>query len=125
VLRDIRDRLSPEQWAGLENAGRELRRLFFEAQSKAHDEGLISDKVWKELIEPNADNYVPYAVLDYWEGKVRGGTLPQKGTAKDVADVTLATQLKVGAINAWRQRQRPTWPCRAGTASCAGWERGS
>lgn len=106
VLDTLKDRLTADQWRALEKAGSALRDLIYDTQEKAYNEGLISKKTWEELIEPNRDNYVPYAVLDHWEGKVRGGVMPQKGTAKDIADVTLAAQLKIGALNAWRQKQR-------------------
>jgi hypothetical protein len=106
----VRDKLSnqlgPDKFAALETAAKNLRDLMFDVQSKMHAEGLISDKAWKELIEPNRDNYLPYAVLDYWEGRVRAGVLPQKGTAKDIADIAASTQLKIAASNVWRQQQR-------------------
>ncbi|HEU4344060.1 MAG TPA: hypothetical protein VFU31_21100 [Candidatus Binatia bacterium] len=106
VIRDLRARLTPEQFRALTTASERMRDLLFRTQQAAHKEGLISDRVWNELIAPNRGNYVPYAVLDYWEGKVRAGVMPQKGTAKEIADVTVSSQLKAAALNVWRQRQR-------------------
>jgi hypothetical protein len=106
VLKQLEEELGLERYNDLETAARNLRDLFHQVQKKAYDEGLISKKTWDELIMPNLDNYMPYAVLDYWEGKVNAGISGQKGTAKDIADVTLVSQMKVAALNAWRQKQR-------------------
>lgn len=106
VIDTLRDSMPPGNFTALETAARNLRELMFKVQSKMHDEGLISDQMWKELILPNRDNYLPYAVLDYFDGNVRAGVMPQKGTAKDVADIAAATQLKIAASNVWRQKQR-------------------
>lgn len=105
VMQDIRARLSPDQFAALEKAGKELRGLVSDTVRAAYDEGLISKKAWDELIEPNLDSYLPYAVLDYFDGRVRAGIMQQKGTARDIADVIVSSQLKVSALNAWRQLQ--------------------
>lgn len=106
VMATLEDQLGRDKYRALETAAKELRDMLHDVQSKMHDEGLISDKTWKELIVPNKGNYLPYAVLDYFEGKVRAGVMPQKGTAKDIADIAAATQLKVAASNVWRQQQR-------------------
>lgn len=106
ALDRLADALRPQRFTALETAARNLRDLLHDVQSNMHAEGLISDKTWRELIEPNRDNYLPYAVLDYWEGRVRAGVMPQKGTAKDIADIAVSTQLKITASNVWRQQQR-------------------
>lgn len=106
VLDELSNQLGGAKFTALGNAASALRDLMFSTQEKMHDEGLISDQIWNELILPNRDNYVPYAVLDYFDGKVRAGVMPQKGTAKDIADVSAAVQLKIASANAWRQRQR-------------------
>lgn len=106
VMATLEDQLGRDKYRALETAAKELRDMLHDTQSKMHDEGLISDKTWKELIVPNKGNYLPYAVLDFFEGKVRAGVMPQKGTAKDIADIAAATQLKVAASNVWRQQQR-------------------
>lgn len=105
VLNTLRGQLDNQQWRALERAAVALRFMLYRVQRQAYREGLISDNVWNEIIEPNRRNYFPYAVLDYFDGQLAAGVLPQKGTARDVADIILATQLKVASINGWRQRQ--------------------
>ena len=106
VLDTLKDQLKPAEWTALNTAAKNLRDSLFDVQEEMHDAGLISDKTWKELIEPNKDNYVPYSVLDYFDGKVRAGVMQQKGTAKDIADIAAATQLKVASSYVWLQKQR-------------------
>jgi len=105
IISTIRSRLTPEQFDALKKGADEFRAMVFDVTRKAHDEGLVSDRTWTEIVEPNAGNYVPYAVLDYWEGKVPA-VVPQAGTARDVADVALAAHMKVASLNTWRQSQR-------------------
>lgn len=118
MLRKLADELGPQRYSALKEAADNLRELLFDVQSKMHDEGLISDAIWKELILPNRGTYVPYSVLDYFEGYVRAGILNQKGTARDVADIMAATEMKVAASNGWRQAQRQVQLLRQA------WERG-
>lgn len=106
MLEHLKDQLGPRKYAALETAAKNLRDMLFEVLEKMYDEGLISKKTWEELIEPNRDNYLPYAVLDYFDGHVGAGVMTQKGTAKDIADIAAATQLKVASSNSWRQKQR-------------------
>lgn len=106
VMETLEQDLGATRYRALETAAKNLRDLLHDVQSKMHDEGLIGDKIWKELILPNRGNYLPYAVLDHFEGRVRAGVMPQKGTAKDIADIVASTQLKVAASNVWRQQQR-------------------
>jgi hypothetical protein len=106
VLNQLREELGPERFQALEQAASNLRDLLFGVQRRMYESGLIPTKMWEELIAPNRDNYVPFAVLDYFEGSVGAGVMPQKGTAKDVADVSAATQLKVVSSFGWLQRQR-------------------
>lgn len=105
ILKAIRNELGEERYAALETAAKNMREIFYQTQEKAYKEGLIPDKIWTEIIEPNRDNYVPYAVLEYFDGKVRAGVIPQAGTAKEVADTILTSQLKQSSLNAWRQHQ--------------------
>lgn len=105
VIAEQREELGPERFAALEGAQRELSNLLYDVQRKAHNEGLISDRAFNEVVVPNRDNYAPYAVLDYWGGRVGAGMAQQMGTAKGIADTVLATQLKVASLNSWRQRQ--------------------
>lgn len=106
VIATFRNKLGPDKFNALVDAARELRNLMYQAQLNMVNEGLISRKVWNELIAPNRNSYLPYAVLDYFDGHVKAGVMPQAGTARDVADIAAATQLKIASINSWRQKQR-------------------
>jgi hypothetical protein len=106
LLKKQWDRMTAEQRKALRAASAALKREIYGTQLKAYREGLINPYVWNEIIQGNMDSYVPFAVLDYFDGQVAAGVLPQKGTAKTVADTTIAAQLKISALNRWRQRQR-------------------
>ena len=105
MIRTLQRELGPVKYAALEKAAGNMRDIFFQTQKKAWKEGLIADEIWSEIILPNKGNYVPYAVLDYFDGRVRAGVIPQAGTAKEVADTILTSQLKQASLNAWRQHQ--------------------
>lgn len=113
TLADLRENLGPGRYQVLEDAARNLRDLMYDVQREMHEAGLISDKVWTELIEPNRGNYLPYAVLDYFDGKVPAGVMQQKGTARDIADLVTSTQLKVASAYSWLQKQRQVQLIRA------------
>jgi hypothetical protein len=106
LLSDLQGELGPERYQALESAADGLRDILWKTQKAAMQEGLISRKVWNELIAPNKGSYVPYAVLDYFDGKVAAGVKPQAGTVKEIADTTIASQLKITSLNRWRQKQR-------------------
>jgi len=106
MIAHLRDQLGPDKFSELEAAARGLRSIMAGVQREMYDAGLISRNTWENLIEPNTDNYLPFAVLDYFDGRVSAGVMPQKGTALDVADISAATQLKVGSAYTWLQRQR-------------------
>lgn len=105
-LQMIKEELTEEQYASLTTAARELRELLYKIQSKAHDEGLISDHTWNEVIEPNRDAYAPYAVLDHWGGHVGASIKAQTGTAAEVGEIVSVLMMKASAWNAWRGIQR-------------------
>ena len=101
----IRSEMTPAQYSALETASRNLSNLIFEVQEKMYMAGLISDSMYREVIEPNKDNYVPFAVMDYFEGRVGAGISNQYGTAKDIANTMLSSLLKVTAMHQWLAKQ--------------------
>lgn len=108
LIQSINSRLSMEERIALEHARDGFFDMMTEEMSEAHEMGLISAKDWYELVQPNLRNYVPFAVLDKWDQRVGAGIRRQHGTAKDIAAPYLATQLKIGALNNWKQRQMQT-----------------
>lgn len=108
VLSDLRSELGPQAFSALESTAREMRGLLYKYQELLHKEGLISDEVYRNVIAPNKDNYVPFVVIDHFDGRVAAAVMQQHGTTKGILDVTLAIPMKVAAINSWRQTQRAT-----------------
>jgi len=106
VLNELQRRLSPEQYSALEKAAAELRKLVFKVSKEMYDQGLINKDIWYETILPNQNTYLPYAVLDYFDGTVRGGIMQQGGSAKRIASVIAAAQLKVQSMYILLQKQR-------------------
>lgn len=104
----IMARLNPDEQRALLQAKEAFFDIIEPVMTQAHDIGLISNRTWKNLIQPNLRNYVPFAVLDYWDGKVGAGIHPQSGTAKNIADPILASELKAAAMFNWIQRQTQT-----------------
>jgi len=103
----IRKELTPEEYQAVKDASREMSTLFYEVQHEAYKEGLIGKEMWEEVIEPNKENYIPFAVLQYFDSPwVTAGAPMQVGTAQAVADTVFAMQLKVASLNAKRQKQR-------------------
>lgn len=106
VIENLKSKLSTDQFDALTGASDALTGMLFRVQAAAYHEGLIAPSTWNEVILPNKGNYVPYAVLDYWDAHVGAGIRQQTGTAKDIGDTVLTSQLKASAMNHWRQRQR-------------------
>lgn len=103
----IRKELTPKEYQAVKDASREMSTLFYEVQREAYKEGLIGKEMWEEVIEPNKENYIPFAVLQYFDSPwVTAGAPMQVGTAQAVADTVFAMQLKVASLNAKRQKQR-------------------
>lgn len=105
VIDNLKNELGPDKFKVLEDAQKKLSGLIYETQEKASKEGLISKKSFDEIVAPNKGNYAPYAVLDHWGGRVGGRMAEQVGSAKGIADIVLASQMKVAALNNWRKRQ--------------------
>jgi len=104
-LDSIEADLTPEEFTALQEAARNFFDIVHERMVAARRIGLISTDTWTEIIEPNRYNYVPFAVMDYFEGKVGAGIKAQYGTTKDIVDPYMAAQLKMGSLHHWMQRQ--------------------
>ena len=105
-LDDLHTKLSGDgRYDALERAAIAISNILFEFTEKAYKEGLISPVTWKEIVLPNKDNYAPFAVLENWDDYVEPGMEMQVGTFKNLANIPLASQLKVANLNAWRQAQ--------------------
>ena len=105
ILTDIDRDLTPDERTALREAASALFEINHKAMETMRDMGLISPRAWTEIVEPNRDNYVPFAVADYWQGTVGAGMKPQWGTAKDIIDPVVALQQKLGASFRWMQTQ--------------------
>ena len=106
MITSLRKRFSPEQFSAIEEAADIIRDELFNYQTEAFKEGLISDQVYREIIYPNRSNFVPFVVLDHFNGRVGASVRQQHGTSKDIMSVMLAIPMKVASINQWRQTQR-------------------
>lgn len=104
-LESIKADLPPAEFTALQEGARNFFDIVHARMEAARGMGLISADTWTEIVEPNRYNYVPFAVMDYFEGKVGAGMKTQRGTAKDIADPYMAAQLKLGSLHHWMQRQ--------------------
>lgn len=105
ILNDIDNDLTPDERQALRDAASALFEINHKVMEAMRDMGLISPRAWTEIVEPNRNNYVPFAVADYWQGTVGAGMKPQWGTAKDIIDPVVALQQKLGASFRWMQKQ--------------------
>lgn len=97
--------LNPTEQTNLREAAKQFFDIAHPVMEDAHTMGLISDRVYNEIVVPNRYNYVPFAVADYWDGKVGAGIKNQFGTARDIIDPVVALQQRLASMLHWQQRQ--------------------
>jgi len=98
-LRMLEKRLGEKKTAVMKKAEAKFQDRVFEIMEQAHDEGIISDQVWKEKILPNRGKYATYTTLDHIAEEPTGTIKSQIGTFKSIGNPyeqtifkTLATQ---------------------------------
>ncbi|MCL2330659.1 MAG: hypothetical protein FWC56_05095, partial [Phycisphaerae bacterium] len=64
MMEHLRQRLSPEHFAILEKSAQAFQNHVFDIATKAYESGIISEKLYNEVILPNKDNYATFRPID-------------------------------------------------------------
>lgn len=105
-LNVTRAEVGPEKWASIENASRELFAITRPIVEHAIDLGIYGEGVANEVIRPNLESYVPFQVLEYFDGDVSAAIKEGKGSVKALQDALTAVSLHTQSLMGWIQRQQ-------------------
>jgi hypothetical protein len=105
-IRNLANELGEQKFETLQGLMRDFLDIVREPIQKAVEVGIISQEVYYDKIAPNMDTYVPFVVLDYFNGRVPAGMKRQIGTIKGVGDVYQMGVMKAMAMNRMVERQK-------------------
>ena len=98
-LDQMQIRLSRKQWEVLEKVAKRFHDIVFESMEAALEHGVVSQKLFDEVIEPNRDYYVTFAIIDYLKDTIGPQMHEQIGTFKDAANPWETTVMKMVSMN--------------------------
>lgn len=93
-------------FADLEGIAQDYYGIMRGYAEEANNLGLFKPEVWNERIEPNLDSYVPFMVLDYFNGHTDAAIRSRVGTFKGTMPSQMAGWLKAKALIGRMQRQK-------------------
>lgn len=105
-LRKTRDEVGAPKYAAIEKAAQELFAITQPITEAAINLGMYSRAVADEVLRPNAGNYIPFQVLEYFDGDVSAAIREGKGSTKALNDPLTALSLHTQALLGWMQRQK-------------------
>lgn len=95
-----------DEYAVLEESIHNLRDMAFKIAEEAVRVGSYNQDTFKAKIVPNRDTYAPFAVVDYFNGRMPAGVERQIGTVKGIADPYTALILKMMSLNRLNEHQK-------------------
>jgi hypothetical protein len=98
--------LGADKFALLGELTGKLRSILAKPTDDAVRLGVYSQEVYDKTILPNRETYVPFTVLDYFNGRVPAGIRRQIGTVKGVANPYASAILKAMALNRLNEYQK-------------------
>lgn len=98
MLAGLEKRLGAEKYETLEKLMAIFRDRLHQEVREATEEQVYSRDFFENTAEPNKETYVPYAVLDYFNGTMSAGIRQQVGTVKGVANPFNAALYKAMAL---------------------------
>lgn len=105
-LFEIMARQTEQGRRAMRDAEMGVRVLWEEIQERMVSSGLYSREFIEELRAKAGDAYVPFAVVEHFDGRVGAGVQAVSGTVGDIADPLVALALKAGsAIDAAAMNQ--------------------
>ena len=105
-LRKTRDEIGAPKYTAIEKAAQELFAITRPITEAAINLGMYSKAVADEVLRPNAGNYIPFQVLEYFDGDVSAAIREGKGSTKALNDPLTALSLHTQALLGWMQRQK-------------------
>jgi len=105
-LAAIRVRLGDEKYNLLVKLVGRLRDHNYQITKEAAAVGVYNRELFDTKIEPNRHTYAPFAVLEYFEGRVPPGVKHQIGTLKAVAGTYTTSIMKSAALLRLIERQK-------------------
>lgn len=97
-LFEIMARQTEQGRLAFKDAELSVRVLWEEIQNRMVESGLYSQDFIDELREKAGDAYVPFAVVEHFDGRVGAGVQGVTGTVGDIADPLVALALKAGSV---------------------------
>jgi len=91
----LQQRLGEEKFGVLEKAAEAFQELTFEIVTKAYEAGLISEKLYNEVIVPNKDNYVTFRTIDHVIKNMPADIKKTVGTFKKHENPFVTTMMKM------------------------------
>ncbi len=102
----LRNELGAERFASLEQLMGRFREILFQSVEEAVRVGSYSRAVYEAKILPNKETYTPFAVLDYFNGRMPAGVKGQMGTLKGIANPYTTAVLKAMTLNRLNEHQK-------------------
>jgi len=105
-LRKTRAAIGQAKWDAIQKAMGELFSITKPIVEHAIGLGIYGEGVANEVIRPNLGNYIPFQVLEYFDGDVSAAIKEGKGSTKALQDALTAISLNSQALLGWIQRQQ-------------------
>jgi hypothetical protein len=106
TINALAQELGAEQFALLGDLMAKLRSILAKPTDDAVRLGVYAQEVYDKTILPNRETYVPFTVLDYFNGRVPAGIRRQIGTVKGVANPYVSAILKAMSLNRLNEYQK-------------------
>ncbi len=106
TLAGLKRDLGDERFATLEDLMSKFRAILFRSVEEAVEVGSYSRAKFESTIQPNRETYVPFAVLDYFNGRMPAGVKQQMGTLKGIANPYTTAILKAMSLNRLNEVQK-------------------
>lgn len=90
--------LGPVKWAKLVQIGRNASDMMFSAFEEGYKEGLFTDEMMNQA-KLNRYTYMPFVILQYWNGWVHPGVKEQQGTFLSTAPASEAITKKIMSLH--------------------------
>lgn len=105
-LAGLEKKLGEEKFAVLEESIANLREIMFRSVEEAVRVGSYNKAIFDQKILPNRDTYAPFAVVDYFNGRMPAGVRRQFGTVKGIANPYTTAILKTMSLNRLNEHQK-------------------
>lgn len=106
TLDALREEMGDDQFQRLGEIMQRFRDILFNPVETAVALGTYNAETFETRILPNRDTYAPFAVLDYFNGRMPAGVKRQMGTVRGIANPYTTAMLKAMSLNRLNEYQR-------------------